>query len=301
MNPDVRNFLQRIVFLPLLSAAGCSERPEETRPERREHAELSNLMVVADSIYSGAEPHSDAAFASLADLGIKMVVSVDGAIPDVEAARKYGLRYVHIPIGYDGIRSEARLALARVVREVDGPVYFHCHHGKHRGPAAAAIAAIASGKTDAAGGKRILECAGTGAGYVGLWRDVAAYEPPAEGAELPGLVEVAKVGDFAAAMAAVDRAYDNLKLCRESGWGTPEDHPDLVPAHEALLVLEGFRESARHFSDGYGDEFETWLGGAEAVARELEASLKAADAEAAGRHFERLKISCKRCHEKHRD
>ena len=26
-----------------------------------------------------------------------------------------------------------------------------------------------------------------------------------------------------------DRTYDNLKLCRDSGWGTPSKHPDLVP------------------------------------------------------------------------
>ena len=55
----------------------------------------------------GAEPHEDVAFAELAELGVRTVVSVDGAKPQADAARHHGLRYVHIPIGYDGVSEEA--------------------------------------------------------------------------------------------------------------------------------------------------------------------------------------------------
>jgi hypothetical protein len=31
------------------------------------------------------------------------IISVDGARPNVDAAKKEGLSYVHIPIGYNGV------------------------------------------------------------------------------------------------------------------------------------------------------------------------------------------------------
>ena len=142
-----------------------------------DHAGLRNVMRVSDRIYSGSEPHGEDGFASLERMGIKTVVSVDGARPNVEEARKHGLRYVHIPIGYDGIPEQAGAALARLVKEVDGPVYVHCHHGRHRGPAAA-VACIASGATQGKEALGILEKAGTSKDYMGLWRDVEKYKPP---------------------------------------------------------------------------------------------------------------------------
>ena len=92
----------------------------------------------------------------------------------------------------------------------------------------------------------ILVRAGTSKDYTGLWRDVEAYTPPPADAELPELVEVAEVGSFTAAMAQVDRAFDNLKLCRDAKWTVPPDHPDLVPAQEALLLQEGLHEAGRN-------------------------------------------------------
>jgi len=64
----------------------------------------------------------------------------------------------------------------------------------------------------------------------------AKYKPPAPEADLPELVEIAKVEFLAAAMAKIDWAYDNLKLCQKAEWSTPQDHPDLVPALPAFMV-----------------------------------------------------------------
>ena len=57
----------------------------------------------SDRIGQGGEPHGEVAFRNLAALGYDTVVSVDGARPDVETAAKYGLRYVHGPLGYEGV------------------------------------------------------------------------------------------------------------------------------------------------------------------------------------------------------
>ena len=58
----------------------------------------------------------------------------------LEAGPEDRYPWIHIPIGYDGIPLESEAAIVRAMKETEGPVYFHCHHGLHRGPAAAAIA-----------------------------------------------------------------------------------------------------------------------------------------------------------------
>jgi len=262
---------------------------------------LHNLMKVTDRMYSGSEPHGEEGMASLQKLGVKTVVSVDGARPGVELARRYGIRYVHIPIGYDGIPEEAGLSLARLMREAEAPFYIHCHHGKHRGPAAVAVACIASGDMTSSEARQILVRAGTSKDYAGLWRDVAAYTPPPADAQLPQLVEVAEVGSFAAAMAQIDRAYDNLKLCREVKWTVPPDHPDLVPAQEALLLQEGLHEAARNLEDEYDEQFKTWLSEAEKLAIGLRAALQEGDVTATYERSALIEKSCKQCHTQYRD
>jgi protein tyrosine phosphatase (PTP) superfamily phosphohydrolase (DUF442 family) len=261
---------------------------------------VHNLMRVSDRLYSGSEPHGEEGFDSLAELGVKTVISVDGAKPQIELARKHGLRYIHIPIGYDGVPEEAGQALARAVKEVPGPIYVHCHHGKHRGPAAVAVACIASGAVNNKDALKILERAGTSKDYKGLWRDVEGYVPPAEGAKLPTLVETADVGSFTAAMAQVDRAFDNLKLLRDAKWTALKDQPDLVPAQEALLLQEGLHEAGRN-AEGYDEQLKAWLADEEAKATQLRARLLSKDAKSADSHMMLIEQACKQCHKEYRD
>ena len=262
---------------------------------------VHNLQQVSNRIYSGSEPHGEEGFASLEKLGVKTVVSVDGAKPDIELARRHGLRYVHIPIGYDGVPKEAGESLARVVREAESPVYVHCHHGKHRGPAAAAVACVAAGNMNGKEALQILVRAGTSKDYAGLRRNVEAYAPPPRDAKLPELVEIAQVDSLASAMASVDRAFDNLKLLRETKWVVPLDHPDLVPVQEALQLQEGFHEAARTLGSENDEQMKTWLAASEKLATELRTALDANDVNAATEKSKLLEQSCKQCHTKYRD
>lgn len=270
-------------------------------PTEKDYPNLHNLMQLTGQFYSGGQPDGEAAFAELKRLGIKTVVNVDGAAPNVELAKKYGLNYVHIPIGYDGLPDDAGKTLARLAREADGPVYIHCHHGKHRGPAAAAVACVAAGATDSKGAVSILERAGTSKNYAGLWRDVERYQPPGKNVKLPPLVEVAKVRDLVAAMAKIDRGWDRLKLCRDAKWSVPKDHPDVVPANEALLMAETFGQAAAQLSGDYDEKFKAALESSQAASLRLEEALRANMPEVAEAHFAELEKSCKSCHEKHRD
>jgi protein tyrosine phosphatase (PTP) superfamily phosphohydrolase (DUF442 family) len=262
---------------------------------------LENVFRLSAKIYSGSEPDGEVGFASLARLGVRTIVSVDGARPDVQAARRNGLRYVHIPIGYDGISAEAGKALARAARQCQGPIYVHCHHGKHRGPAAAAIACKATDGRSAEALLKILELAGTDKQYAGLWRDVARYEPPGHDELLPDLVEAAEVNSLAAAMSQLDRHVDHLKQCRDAAWSVPPAHPDLVPHQEAVIVKEGLREARRNLSGSYDSIFKTWLVEAAESAERLEVLLRSGESAAATRQFQLLEQSCNRCHAKYRN
>lgn len=302
--------------------AAPNDTADATQPDRRMHGTmkpkflmpkedgggefdrplLHNLLRISDSIYCGGQPASEQAFTSLSRLGVKTVVSVDGAKPDVATARRYGLRYVHIPMGYEGVGEGVVRSFKRLVRDADGPFYIHCHHGRHRGPAAAAIACVTSGIADGKQALAILELAGTSQDYAGLWRDVENCQVPADDAELPVLREIADVGTFTAAMASIDRAYHHLKLCRDAAWATPDDHPDLIPAQLALLLKERLRESARNLAGSYDEEFKTWLLQAGGLAQELENGLRTRKpADEITEKFRMLEDSCKRCHETYRN
>ena len=66
-------------------------------------------LPVSEKLYSGAAPEGDRGFSTLQALGIRTVITVDGARPDVAIARRFGLRYVHLPFGYDGCPSPRAL------------------------------------------------------------------------------------------------------------------------------------------------------------------------------------------------
>jgi protein tyrosine phosphatase (PTP) superfamily phosphohydrolase (DUF442 family) len=280
-----------------------SREPHQPRLEmtKRECPGLDVVWQISKRIYTGSQPKNDRAFLHLRELGVKTIVSVDGAQPNVKSARAAGLRYVHIPIGYDGVPAEAGAALARLVRIAEGPFYIHCHHGHHRGPAAAAVAAIADGCADNQSALRIMETAGTSPNYGGLWRDVAGYRSPADDDGIPQLVEVAEVESLTAAMARIDRIADHLKMCRTAKWSTPADHPDIVPRQEALLLKESFREAARNLTSNHDQQLRAWLRQSEATATMLEDALAAELQEEATSILELVIKDCKRCHEKHRN
>jgi protein tyrosine phosphatase (PTP) superfamily phosphohydrolase (DUF442 family) len=269
---------------------------------------LHNVFQVSDNLYSGSGPEGDAAFAELRRLGVRTVISVDGAKPDVEAAARHGLRYVHLPFGYDGIPRDKVLALARAARDLPGPVYVHCHHGKHRGPAAVAAIQLCTDPTwDAARAEAWLKTAGTDpryAGLTGLPRSLARPMPE-ELARVPAdFPSVAPVPDLARVMVQVDERWDHLKLVKSAGCSAPRDHPDIDPPHEAVQLAEHYREAARLPDAGRrGPELAKRLSEAEAAATELEQALrtKPVDSDRAERAFARSAASCAGCHDQFRD
>lgn len=268
------------------------------------HAEgVHNLFRVSDRLYSGSQPEGEAGFASLKKLGIRTVISVDGARPEVETARKYGLKYVHLPIGYDGIPRETMLRLAKASQVLPGPIFVHCHHGKHRGPAATAAIGLCTDKSCRAGDAvNFMHRAKTDPKYKGLYAVPTEFQPPTaeELRRIPNeFPEVANVGDLTEAMTRIDHEFEVLlPLTME------KPLPDREAAQQAAVLLnEHFREIERLPETAQRSaDYRTDLRKSVQLSDQLDQLLRGGAEEPKLRQAANaLKQSCTRCHERERD
>jgi len=235
------------IHLAALAGEGGTKAAANPLPVRLESATLGNLFHLGNGLYSGAEPHGEAAFAALEKLGIKTILSVDGSKPDVEAAHRHGMRYAHVPLGYDGYESNACVRLSKSAATLPGPLYVHCHHGKHRGPTAAGVMAMTVLGWTASQAEHWLRQAGTSTNYPGLFATVRGFhapDPVTLAAARPDFPETAATAGLTEAMVEIDRAWDHLKLLEPAGFRTTAAHPDLIPAREAARLADVLERAA---------------------------------------------------------
>jgi protein tyrosine phosphatase (PTP) superfamily phosphohydrolase (DUF442 family) len=273
---------------------------------------IHNLFSIGDKVYSGSAPEGDEGFATLKRLGVRTIITVDGASPDLEAARRHGFRYVHLPHGYDGIDTNLQARLARAGEVLEGPIFVHCHHGKHRGPTAAAVLCLANGTWNPAQAEAWLKAAGTSSAYEGLYKTVREWRKPDAAVlrEVPAdFPEVAKVSGLVESMVRVDDIWGRLQAVRRAGYQAPKEHPDLNPANEAVILWEQYREAQRlPDAQRLGQEFLDRLQAAERDVQAAERALR----EFAERPDETIRArldaafdvmgkACGSCHRAHRD
>ena len=310
-------FLPLVLLLPLVAVAAaaapagspatCGAFPPLNEPT------LHNGYKVTDKVLSGAAPQGEASFKALAGMGVKTIISVDGAKPDAATARKYGLRYVHLPIGYDDVTAEEGKAIARAIDELPGPIYIHCHHGRHRSAAALAVACVMNGRLRPGQAESVLKTFGTGENYKGLWASALAATP-LEPAELAAVKveyrQAAPVPPMAEAMIQIDQNLERLKLSEEAGWRPIAAHPDVDPPHEALQLMERLRELGRtHDVRSRPERFRKLLTEGEAGAQALHESLvgwsranyTGVAPAAAATAMKAVNSSCTSCHKSFRD
>jgi protein tyrosine phosphatase (PTP) superfamily phosphohydrolase (DUF442 family) len=157
-----------LVLLALVTLGAISQQqqwgsPSEQRsqPDRIDAPGIENVFQLSPRLLRGGQPQGEMGFEPLKRLGDRTVIRVDGSQPDVDTARRYGLRYFHLPVGYDGIPFYEVIRLVAAVRDLPGPVFVHCHYGEHRGPAGAAVCVVATEGWDQAQARSWLERAGT--------------------------------------------------------------------------------------------------------------------------------------------
>ncbi|MBK7645101.1 MAG: cytochrome c [Planctomycetes bacterium] len=267
---------------------------------------VHNLVAYAPALYSGSVPEGDSGFDSLARMGIKTIISVDGADPEVELASRHGLRYVHLPIGYNGMERARALEIARAAKELPGPIYIHCHHGKHRSAGAAGSTAVLLGLSSTEHALARMQVSGTAANYTGLFqcvKDARPVDEPTLHSVSGEFASVYRTTDLVKSMVHIDDALEDLKAIEKAAWKVPSDHPDLVPAAEAGRLADLLRQvlDEPQAKDKPADFRELMLASshkAEVLEEGFTANLEGAEL---GKRMKALVASCKDCHTKYRD
>lgn len=289
--------------------AGAKKLPER-KPE--EKPGLHNLYRLSDDLISGAEPEGEEAFRNLQAMGVKTILSVDGKAPNVELAAKYGMRYVHIPIQYKGISPDEVMQISKFYREAEGPIYTHCFHGNHRGPASLAIGRVVrDGAPRETAIQEMRQYCGTSKKYEGLYLAVAKGAIPSAEETAAFSCEFRSAQPFRGirrGMIDSARSFDPLREMAKGGWNPDPDHPDLDAGNEAAKLADLFAAMAasEELRSKAGD-FRRWMADCaaeSAVLKDLVAKQRKGDAEAgkaAKESFDRLEKSCNGCHAVYRN
>ena len=222
------------------------------------------------------------------------------------------MRYVHVPIKYSGIRRAQLLRIAKTFRELEAPFYVHCFHGKHRGPAAAAVGRLVrDGASRTQALSEMRQWCGTAAKYAGLYHTIARTAMPtaAQTAALQWAFPSAHpLKGFRQAMITAPRGYDNLKALAKRNWTPDPEHPDLDAVNEATKLHELYAASTRldECLSGPAD-LRGWLDESVSASDELLAALRAiptegdAARERAHAQMKQVKARCAACHKKYRN
>ncbi|MHC5031323.1 MAG: hypothetical protein ACYTGU_10745 [Planctomycetota bacterium] len=294
---------------PLQGVANAYEaagKPALAKEAPEESPGLHNVFHLSEHVISGSEPHGDEAFARLSAMGVKTILSVDGKVPDKAAAARHGMRYVHVPIHYSGISEDELVRIAKTFREVEGPFFVHCFHGKHRGPAAAAVGRLVlDGATRAQALAEMRQWCGTSSKYEGLYQTVAS-------GEMPSTAETARyrwdfpaahpLGGFRQAMVEVARHWDNLVALQKRDWKADPKHPDVDARNEAAK-LAGLYGRANGLAEvkKAPDDFRDWMLTSVEESDKLLEALESGKNARASKALRVLKQTCGSCHAGYRN
>jgi protein tyrosine phosphatase (PTP) superfamily phosphohydrolase (DUF442 family) len=289
-------------------SAGLSIQQEDETARKLDTKHLSNAIQVQPEIISGALPDQEASFAELQALGVKTILSVDGMRPDVPMAKKFGMRYVHLPNGYDGIPPDRVLELAKAIRDLPKPIYVHCHHGKHRSPAAVAAACRTLGLITPEQALNTLKLAGTNPGFRGLFQSVRLSHPTADSildSMKVDFREISPVPPMAEMMVSIDLAMSELIAAKKENWPKWDKS-----ATDALMLKEHMVELGRlEDSPARGKAFQQLLHESVLLSGSLENELRRAydgqvtadSGTKSSSLLARVEDNCVRCHEQFRN
>lgn len=272
--------------------------------EPRHYQGLKQVVAFQDNLYSGSRPESEVGIRDLIRLNVATIICVDGIPSEVEAARRHGIETIHIPLKYNAPNESQILDLCSAfsMNRSLGNVYIHCHHGKHRSAAAAALLSIALGLSNVQEMKDRMQVSGTSQHYTGLWEAVekqqliSISEVNKNKKKFPSMV---KPTGMTAQMIEIDTALDRLLLVKQSQWTVPDAHPDLAPAADAGFIAEIFRSMKFEAEPKFSNKrFLNHTSNALQKASRLEQVLikETVDIGLLDQCFRQLKQSCIQCH-----
>lgn len=97
---------------------------------------ISNFDIVSEGLWRGAAP-SNQAMQKLAESGVKTIVDLRlaglGAEEEASRAKKLGIKYIHIPLGFMGPSLPKVAQFLNIVNDpANQPVFVHCRYGADR-------------------------------------------------------------------------------------------------------------------------------------------------------------------------
>jgi protein tyrosine phosphatase (PTP) superfamily phosphohydrolase (DUF442 family) len=280
--------MRKLAFLVLLAACErhadfptVDVEPMTWQAEAGDPPGLPRFLRWTDALAQGARPQGDEGFRTLAALGFKTILCVDGAQPDAQTARRYKMRTVHVPIGFDHVDSEGIVATVRNAKE---PIYVHDGNGGPRALAAAMIARREKERLSTAETLRAASAVGDLRQHGALYLAVSSFQSPERvNHDLPEAVEPRPLQ---AKMIAIDEHWQRLRKAKATRWR--EWPRDDALALAKLMASPDHPKLSRAMLD------------AQTTARMLALSLQKAQPDKADRAYRRLQESCTRCHAQHR-
>ena len=276
---------------------------------------LENVVFLGKHIISGDEPNDEQSFARLQAWGVRSILSVDGKVPDEPMAKRFGMRYVHIPISYKGITETEIVHMSKTFRELEGPFYVHCFHGRHRGPAAAAIGRlILDGIAREQAIAEMRQYCSTSSKYPGLFATVAetGLPSPKQSADSSfGFDSAHRFDGLRAIMTSMARIKDRLEAAMDRNWKPDPAHPDIDALQDATQLYDALVASARFAIPDQGPDYDRWMqASTEGAASLLSALSKGRNTEdlangawdeEAVHAFESMEANCLNCHAAYRN
>jgi protein tyrosine phosphatase (PTP) superfamily phosphohydrolase (DUF442 family) len=97
---------------------------------------ISNFDIVSEGLWRGAAP-SNQAMQKLAESGVKTIVDLRlaglGAEEEASRAKRLGIKYIHIPLGFMGPSLSKVAQFLNIVNDpANQPVFVHCRYGADR-------------------------------------------------------------------------------------------------------------------------------------------------------------------------
>ena len=294
----MKGMLRVLLVLGMLGLSACDQSDPETRTRPDQPVPSAPTLTtklkfhqLTPDIFVGPRP-SQEHIAELTTLGIKKVISVD-ALPPESSLWSEAIEVRHLPLGYRDLPKPLQLRLARELSIAPVKTYIHCHHGQHRGPAAALAALRALGQLDQAEAEAWLERCGVA--YQGLRQAVQDAQPesPQDIQSTLPLEEAVATESLSRLMAEIDQVWERLKKVPS------QDDPNRSTQKEdAAQLLDLFRlssEAAGPVDPAYRKQIQEAVRLASTLESELQNGEDAAKLRAA------LRTSCRTCHRAFRD
>lgn len=193
----------------------------------------------------------------------------------------------------------------------------HCFHGKHRGPAVGRV--VLDGVPRDRAIAEMRQWCTTSSKYEGLYSTVAMADmpTPAETAAYEfNFTSQDRPGGVRAAMVALTRNWDNIKLVAKHGFAVDPEHPDVDPLQEVTQLYQHLDSMAQlPESTDWNADYRTWFDESYAESERLMRALtKTSMADAEGDNplaaerladaddaFQALSANCTACHDVYRN